>query len=69
MHQMVEMGQAPHDTELAAALGYTVEEGCQMLHRVIDAFVPDWLYPKTDYIASFPPFSNLPTQYRITVAG
>jgi hypothetical protein len=28
-----------------------------------------WLFPDTDYIGSFAPFSNLPTQYRITVDG
>jgi hypothetical protein len=69
MRRMVETGRAPHYTELAARLGCAVEEGRQVLHRVIDAFVPGWLYPETDYIASFPPFSNLPTQYHISVAG
>jgi hypothetical protein len=28
-----------------------------------------WLHPETDYIASFPPLNNLPTQYRVTVRG
>jgi hypothetical protein len=28
-----------------------------------------WLYPETDLICSFAPFSNLPTQYRISVDG
>jgi hypothetical protein len=28
-----------------------------------------WLFPDTDDIASFAPFSNLPTQYRITIEG
>lgn len=69
MRRMVDTGQAPHYTELAAALGYLVEDGRRVLHEVISAFVPGWLYPETDYIASFPPFSNLPTQYRVTVRG
>jgi hypothetical protein len=69
MRRMVETGRAPHYTHLATILGCAVEEGRQVLHRVIDAFVPGWLYPETDYIASFPPFSNLPTQYQISVAG
>lgn len=69
MRRMVNTGQAPHYTELAAALGYAVREGRQVLHDVLDAFLPGWLYPETDYIASFAPFSNLPTQYRISVAG
>jgi len=28
-----------------------------------------WLFPDTDYISSFAPFSNLPTQYRLTIGG
>jgi hypothetical protein len=31
------------------------------------AGIPGWLHPSTDYIASFAPFNNLPTQYRITI--
>ncbi len=69
MRRMVETGQAPHYTEVAAVLGCGVEAGRQLLHQVIDAFVPSWFFPETDYVASFPPFSNLPTQYRISVAG
>ena len=69
MSRMVDTGQALHYTELAAALGCVVEDGRRVLHDVMSAFVPGWLYPETDYIASFPPFSNLPTQYRISVAG
>jgi Alkylmercury lyase len=69
VRQMIETGRAPHFTELAAALRCDIEDGRQTLHRVIDAFVPSWLYPETDYVASFSPFSNVPTQYRISVAG
>lgn len=68
--RLVETGQAPHYTELAAALGVPVEEGRKALHELIDAKIPGcWLAPDTDYIASFAPFSNLPTQYRITIDG
>lgn len=69
MRGFVQSGQAPHYAELARALGWTVEEGRRVLHEVMRAFFPGWLYPETDYIASFPPFNNLPTQYRITVDG
>ena len=31
--------------------------------------MPAWLHPDTDYIVSFAPFHNLPTQYRISVDG
>ena len=69
MTRMVQTGQAPHYTELAAELGVSVEEGRVILHELIDTGIPAWLHPGTDYIASFPPFNNLPTQYRITVGG
>ena len=69
MNRMVQTGQAPHYTELAAELGVSVEEGRVILHELIDTGIPAWLHPGTDYIASFPPFNNLPTQYRITVGG
>jgi hypothetical protein len=31
--------------------------------------IPGWLYPDTDFITSFAPFNNLPTQYPITIEG
>ena len=64
MRRMVETGQAPHYTELAADLGLSVEEGRQVLHDLIATGIPAWLHPGTDYIVSFPPFHNLPTQDR-----
>ena len=67
--RMVQTGQAPHYTDLAAELGVSVEEGKVVLHELIDTGIPAWLHPGTDYIVSFPPFNNLPTQYRITVGG
>ena len=67
MRRMVDTGQAPHYTELAAELGLPVEEGRQVLHDLIATGIPAWLHPDTDYIVPFPPFHNLPTQYRISV--
>ncbi len=69
MKRMVETGQAPHYTEIAAVLGVPLEEGRTALHDLFRAGVPGWLFPKTDLITSFAPFNNLPTQYRITVDG
>lgn len=69
MKTMVETGQAPHYTEIAAELGVSVEEGRKALHDLFKAGVPGWLFPETDFITSFAPFNNLPTQYRITVDG
>jgi hypothetical protein len=67
--RMVAAGQAPHYTELAAELGVTPEEGRKALHELFVPQFPGWLFPNTDYIASFAPFSQLPTQYRITIDG
>ena len=69
MRRLVDTGIAPHYTEMAAEMGVPPEEGRTILHEIIDTGYPGWLHPNTDWIASFPPFSNIPTQYRITVDG
>jgi len=69
MKRMVETGQAPFYTEIATELGVEVEEGRKALHALFGTGMSAWVFPNTDYIASFSPFSNLPTQYRITVGG
>jgi hypothetical protein len=47
-----------------------MEEGRRALHELMSAGVLGmWLFPDTDYISSFAPFSNLPTQYRLTIGG
>jgi hypothetical protein len=43
--------------------------GRQLLLDVMQAYPIGWLHPETDYIASFPPLNNLPTQYRVSVRG
>ena len=67
--RMVETGQAPHYTEIAKELGVSMEEGRQTLHALIAKRVPAWLATGTDFIASFAPFNNQPTQFRITIDG
>ena len=69
MKQMVATGQAPHYTEVARELGLTMEQGRKAVHELFEAGIPGWLFPKTSLIASFAPFNNLPTQYRITIDG
>ncbi|MBW1789206.1 MAG: hypothetical protein JRK53_21750 [Deltaproteobacteria bacterium] len=69
MRHMVGTGQAPHYTEIAKELEVPVEEGRKALHELFTAGVPGWLFPNTDFITSFAPFNNLPTQYRITIDG
>lgn len=69
MQRFVHTGQAPHYTELATELGLSMEEGRQLVYDLMAAGIPGWIHPGTDYIASFPPFNNQPTQYRISVDG
>ena len=69
IRRLVETGSAPHYTELATQLDCPVEEGRTIVHEIIATGYPGWVHPDTDWIASFPPFSNIPTQYRITVDG
>jgi len=69
MKQMVETGVAPHYTEIAKKLGVSMEEGRKTLHDLFSARIHGWLYPNTDFITSFAPFNNLPTQFLITIEG
>ena len=69
LKRMLETGQAPHYTEIASEMGISMEEARKVLRDLFAAGVPGWLFPGTDYITSFAPFNNLPTQYRITVEG
>ena len=69
MGRMVETGVAPHYTELASDLGVAPDDARSIVNEIIGTGFPGWLHPDTDWIASFPPFPNIPTQYRITVDG
>jgi hypothetical protein len=73
----VREGHAPHYTDLAIALGLTPEAARQAQRDLLAALNgtlaalggAHWAHPDTDYIVSFSPFSNLPTQYAIAVDG
>ena len=68
MRHFIETGYAPHYVDLAAELGVSPEEGRLALHDLMNLEIPGtWLHPGTDDIASFAPFSNFSTHYRITV--
>ena len=66
MKSMVVRGTALHYTELAGALSLSPEQGRKTLRELVGLGVPGvWLAQGTDFVGSFAPFSNLPTQYRI----
>ncbi|MCX5841962.1 MAG: hypothetical protein NTY16_11050 [Deltaproteobacteria bacterium] len=70
IEKMIETGQAPHFTEIAAKLGVSPEKGRKTLRKLFSTLgFPGWLYPKSDYIVSFAPFNNLPNQHRLTIEG
>ena len=69
MKRLVADGRAPHYTEIAIALGVAPDDGLHLLRDLMATGLPNWLHPDTDLIASFPPFNNLPTQYRLGVGG
>ncbi len=70
LNTLIETGAAPHYTDIAATLGLSVQEGRKAVHGLMAAGIPGmWLFPDTDYISSFAPFSSLPTQYRISIDG
>ena len=68
MGEIVDTGVAPHYAEVARTLGIAPIRAKALVKRVID-LTPGWLHPGTDYIASFPPFNNQPTQYRVSIDG
>ena len=70
MSSLVETGQAPHYSELATALGCPIKEGRQIVHDLAGAASASIrLNPDTDWIATFSPFSLIPTPFKISVDG
>ncbi len=68
MKTFVKTGQAPHYTDIAREFGVKPDEGKSLLHDLMNAGLGAmWLHPNTDFIVTFGPFNNLPTQYRITI--
>lgn len=65
----IENGVAPHYTTLAKTLGTTPDEARELQTEAARASIGCWISHDTDYIHSFAPFSNLPTQYRVSVDG
>lgn len=62
-------GRAPHYTELAAIMGIQPEEARQTQHKAADSSIACWFAKDTDYVESWAPFSNVPTNYLVTING
>jgi hypothetical protein len=77
-------GRAPHYTEIARELDIDAEEARRTQGELLAALSgplaaedgrlvalggAHWALPATDYIASFSPFANVATQYRVSVDG
>lgn len=69
METFVKQGCGPHYTEIARRFGVPPEEGKKFLQDLMALGMPMWLAQGSELIASFAPFNNQPTQYRITVDG
>ena len=69
MRTIIDTGRAPHYTEMAAALGVSIEEGRQLFRDLEATGYSFFLHPETDQIVSVAPFNNLPNQYRVSIDG
>jgi hypothetical protein len=65
----IKTGRAPHYTELAATLGLGPEEAREVQHKAAASALACWFVKDTDYVESWAPFSNVPTQYLVTIDG
>ena len=68
MSEVVKTGVVPHYAELSTLLAISPNEALGRRRNIVE-LTPGWMHPETDYIASFPPRNNQPTQYRLSVHG
>jgi len=70
LDRFIATGKAPTYTEIADELGVSPSEGRKLLRKLFSPLgFPGWFQPKTDDIASFAPFNNLPNYYKLTIDG
>ncbi|UFS71242.1 hypothetical protein LPW11_03385 [Geomonas sp. RF6] len=69
VEHFINTGRAPHYTELAGALGISVEEARQVQHKAAESAIGCWFVKDTDTVESWAPFSNVPTNYLVTIKG
>lgn len=66
---IVRDGRAPHYSQLGNELGVSPEEARLALRELAATGVPAIWLAEGDLIASFAPFSNIPTQIDVSVDG
>lgn len=69
LDHFMRFGRAPHYTEIGSILGLKPDHARDVLHKTAGSALACWFAKDTDYIESWAPFSNLPTHYRIEIAG
>lgn len=69
LEYFLKTGRAPHYTELAVILGLRPQEARQIQRKAAESALGCWFVNHTDYVESWAPFSNVPTQYLVTING
>lgn len=69
LRHFIKAGRAPHYTELAEILNLQPEAARESQRKAADSAIACWFVTDTDYVESWAPFSNVPTNYLITVKG
>ncbi len=69
LEHFIKNGRAPHYTELAAMLDLRPEEARKVQHEAADASIACWFVKDADYVESWAPFSNVPTDFLLTIKG
>ena len=69
LKSFVERGHGPDFEEIGRAFDLDPEGGRALLRELIATGIQAWLQPGTDHIASFAPFNNQPTRYRVSIDG
>jgi hypothetical protein len=68
---LVKHGRAPHYSEISSHLGITPDEARELQRDTAEAgpVAGCWLATDTDHVESWAPFSNVPSNYWVSVDG
>jgi hypothetical protein len=69
LEHFMKKGRAPHYAELAGILGVSPEKALRLQRDAAQSSLACWFVKETDYVESWAPFSNVPTQYVLSVEG